>query len=85
MGPVESDGARWAVYRNAGKKLGTRDERMARFEPPSSGSTEWHGYPASTLQNAVDRRIPEDATVESWKNVGWIDYVTYRRILSKRL
>lgn len=57
----------WTFAENLRKPLGTRGEVVARFLPPASGSSEWHGHPVGKGSPGGVKTAPLDK-IEEWES-----------------
>jgi len=81
----DADGNRWAVSKDAARKLGVAGERLAFFPKRSNAHDPWHGYPVSGRKRAPQRRRPPDEIVHRWLQEGWISFTTHERLIGGRL
>ena len=86
---VDANGDYWGVLNNGTSCIGTANERVCKFEPPSLGSVEWHGYPVSAsspaLQNSQDRLKAFVLAVQSFIDSQSIDPNIGKRIQRGKL
>lgn len=69
----------WAVAGDVTRPFGTRGEVLARFFPPQSGSTEWHGHPVGKGSPGTVKTAPP-AVIAAWESSGLVT-----RALAKKL
>ena len=75
----------WNVAREGESDFGTRGERLAFFSSPSNVNDPWHGFPVGGRRGMKFRSPPPDDLVEKWYKESRITYVTYTRIITRRV
>lgn len=82
------DGDLWYVSEMAKLTIGTRGEKLAKFEkPPANPQASWHGYPVSNNSSIVSKHMIRDvpaAVLREWVKQGRITKCTMLQI-AKRL
>jgi hypothetical protein len=90
---ADSRGCLYGILRDENGELqilGTRDEQVAEFQPPSSANDPWHGYPVWALDETgpANRRkqqcCPEKVVFNRMLEVGMINKLQRKRLLTGR-
>jgi hypothetical protein len=70
----------WYVAPNATEVFGRNGERLARFMPPSSGTSEWHGHPVGAGSPGRRYRKPPKATIAAWEEAAVVSRAVAKKI-----
>jgi len=57
----------WAVASNIARPFGRNGEVLARFIPPQSGSTDWHGHPVGAGSPGSIKTAPS-VVIKIWQD-----------------
>ena len=69
----------WAVASDVAQPFGTRGEVLARFFPPQSGSTDWHGHPVGKGSPGSVKTAPADV-IEAWESSGVVSHALAKKL-----
>lgn len=69
----------WAVASDLTQPFGTRGEVLARFLPPQSGSTDWHGHPVGRGSPGSTKTAPA-AVIASWEASGLVSHALAKKL-----
>ena len=79
----------WGVLEKGKAKIGTKGERISKFECPSNETDVWHGYPLFTHEERQGKRnsLPSnfDLLVEQWMKFDLITQELGKKILREKI
>lgn len=75
----------WSVSKDAAEKFGSRGERLGFYQKPVNSQDPWHGFPVGSKRGLQFRRNLPIKLLQEWLEIGWINNVTFDRLIGGRL
>jgi hypothetical protein len=69
----------WAIASDIAQPFGTRGEVLARFFPPQTGSSDWHGHPVGKGSPGGVKTAPADV-IAAWESSGVVSHALAKKL-----